>query len=98
MDFEKIQLAVQEKILTLGELLDTADQIAKGDLRPKYREQVGALKIAIDARLRLIALWKPQQMDITSKGEKITGFNYIIPNGSDNKTNPEAAPGVGEVA
>lgn len=64
MDFEKIQLAVQEKILTLGELLDASDRIAKGEERPKFQGQLAALKMSIDARLRLIALWKPQQMDM----------------------------------
>ena len=32
-------------------------------------------------------------LDITSVGEKISGINYIIPNGDNNPTNPQTASG-----
>lgn len=35
------------------------------------------------------------ETDLTSKGEKIEGFNYIVPNGSNNNTNTETASSVG---
>lgn len=63
MNFEKIQSLAEEKIAQLGELLDVSDQIAKGE-RKAYRDQMSALKLSIDARLRLISLWKPQDMNL----------------------------------
>lgn len=32
-----------------------------------------------------------QEVDLTSKGEKITGINYILPNGTDNTSDTQAA-------
>lgn len=34
------------------------------------------------------------EVDHTSKGEKISGFNYIAPDDANNQANAEAAPGV----
>ena len=33
-------------------------------------------------------------VDVTTGGEKITGINYIVPNGTDPQTDVEAAPSV----
>jgi hypothetical protein len=63
MDFEKIQQQAEDKLSQLGELLDVSDQIAKGERRAN-RDQMSALKLSIDCRLRLLALWKPQQMNL----------------------------------
>lgn len=37
---------------------------------------------------------KKTETDLTSKGEKILGINYILPNGTDDKTNTEATPSI----
>jgi hypothetical protein len=69
---------------TLKELLDTNKVKTKVDIREKL--------LAGDKAAELIALYKlicsdderkalsMQQLDITSKGDKITGIEYIIPN------------------
>lgn len=39
--------------------------------------------------------WKDKsEIDHTSKGEQIQGFNYVAPNDSNNPANAKAAPGV----
>jgi hypothetical protein len=63
MDFEEIQKQAQARIAQLGELLDISDRIASGE-RTAHRDQMSALKLSIDSRLRLIALWKPQDTNV----------------------------------
>jgi len=38
-----------------------------------------------------------QEHDHTTKGKEINGFNFLIPNGTDDRTNSETAPSVGKV-
>jgi predicted DNA-binding protein YlxM (UPF0122 family) len=49
---------------------------------------VQAIKAGLDMAYKLKGAYAPQQTDITSQGEKITGINYLNPNGNNPKTNP----------
>ena len=82
MNFTEIENTVQEKIAQIGELLDISDEIARGEKRVN-RDQMSALKLSIDARLRLINLWKPQEVNNTH-----TGNVFIIERGQSETLHP----------
>lgn len=64
IDFEAIQQQAFEKISQLGELLDISDKIARGE-RTAHKDQMAALKISIDSRIRVLSLWKPSETNLT---------------------------------
>ena len=67
--------------LMFDELLEIADEKGKDVMRARLR---------VDTRKWYLSKVLPkkfgEKVDITSKGEKVTGFNFIKPNDSDNKT------------
>jgi hypothetical protein len=82
MDFEKIQEQASQRIAELGELLSVSDQIAKGERRAN-RDQMSALKLSIDCRLRLLSLWKPQDMNVNVTSPVRIIYDRLASNSED---------------
>ncbi len=70
MDFQTVQRLALERAAQIGDLLDVADRLGKGEEKPKFG-QIQALKLAIDTRLRLLDLWVPKEQVHTLK-------NFVI--------------------
>jgi phage terminase small subunit len=54
-----------------------------------FKSKLGAIKEYNKLKQRIT-----EKIDHTTKGEKIENINYILPDGHNNPTNAEAAPGV----
>ncbi len=83
-----------EKSRTLN-MLDKAEKVLN-DVLEDIRSDDKILKIKQDtAKFVAGTVGKySQKVDITSKGEKVMGINYIVPNGNNNSANLETTPSV----